>query len=122
MITNKTVENNQNIIVGKFTKVQGVTGNIVNNLGLSSADYNSSDLLDGTLTIVFNRGDFLPLNTSFSFRIYAQYPVDYVCSDGTVYEWKDINGQDVSPSPINLCGEIEEMNYSCTIFLLKRML
>jgi hypothetical protein len=114
MINNSDIERNQNLIVSKHLEVPGITGNMINTLGLSNTTYGSGDLLEGDLTVAFGSGDFLPLNTNFSFRLFAQYPIAYVCGDGTIYEWKDVDGQSVDPSPIDLCGDDVETHYNCT--------
>lgn len=111
VIANRNINNSPNSIVERYG---GMTGKVIDSLSLSSAIYNSSDLLDGTFTIAFASGDFLPLDTNFSFKIASQYPIYYVCEDGTAYEWKDINGSYVDPSPLDLCGDAEEIHYNCT--------
>ncbi|MCX6742348.1 MAG: hypothetical protein NTX24_04230 [Candidatus Pacearchaeota archaeon] len=114
LITNKDTGTYPNSIVGRHAETLGITGNVINTLGLSNMTYNSGDLLGGNLTVAFGSGDFLPLGTNFSFRLFVQYPIDYVCEDGSIYEWRDIEGLYVDPSPIDFCGDDVETHRNCT--------
>ncbi|MCS7134610.1 MAG: hypothetical protein NZ889_02010 [Candidatus Pacearchaeota archaeon] len=61
-------------------------------LNLEKLSYRGDQQLEGKLVLNFSEGEFLPLNTTITFRITAYYPWYYVCEDGSSHEWVSING------------------------------
>jgi len=68
------------------------TGKVVSNLGLSNNNYTGNQGLNGLLTLNISQADRLPLNSSVTFRISSQGPLDYVCANGESFEWYNISG------------------------------